>query len=183
MRAGAAGASERLIRHGATALVSFGLAGGLDPILRPGTVVVAADVLDDGERLSTDRVLAARFGGMTGHTVLAGSTVVADAAEKRALFAATGAHVVDLESGPVARIARSHGLPFAVVRAVCDPAERDLPPAALVALGPGGGIGLMPVLRSVLGRPRQIFGLLALARDAARARRALIGLAGQFGSV
>jgi adenosylhomocysteine nucleosidase len=172
-----------LIRQGATALVSFGLAGGLDPFLRPGAVIVAADVLDDGERLSADRVLAARFGAMTGHTVLAGSTVVANATEKQALFAATGAHVVDLESGVVARIARSHGLPFAVVRAVCDPAGQDLPPAALVALGPGGNIGLMRLLQSVLSRPSQIYGLLALARDAARARRALIGLVGQFKSV
>jgi adenosylhomocysteine nucleosidase len=183
MPGGAADASVRLIGQGATALVSFGLAGGLDPVLRPGAVVVAADVLEDGERLSVDGALAARFGGITGHTVLAGSTVVADAAEKRALFAATGAQVVDLESGAVARIAQSHGLPFAVVRAVCDPAERDLPPAALAALDPSGGIGLMPLLRSLLNRPSQIHGLLTLARDAARARRALNGSVSRFRSV
>ncbi|MDR3530287.1 MAG: hypothetical protein P4L90_07030, partial [Rhodopila sp.] len=92
------------------------------------------------------------------------------------------AHAIDLESGAMARVAEAHGLPFIVVRAICDPAERDLPPAALVALDPEGGIGLIPVLRSVLKQPNQLPGLLALARDAGRARRALIGLAERYRS-
>jgi adenosylhomocysteine nucleosidase len=169
-----------LVERGATALVSFGLAGGLDPALRPGAVIVARDVLSNGARFATDVALGAAFGGITGQTVLAGTAVVADAVAKRALFTATGAHAVDLESGAVIAVARAHGLPFAVVRAVCDPAERDLPPAALVALGPDGGIGLLAVLRSVVRRPGQIAGLLAVARDAARARRGLVGVAERF---
>jgi adenosylhomocysteine nucleosidase len=175
--AGAEAAASRLIAGGATALVSFGLAGGLDPSLRPGTLLVASDVLSDGERLAVDTALAKRFGGVTGHSILAGSTVVAEAAAKQALWAATGAHAVDLESGAVARVARRYGLPFAVVRAICDPAERTLPPAALVALNPDGRIGLMPMVRSLITRPDQIPRLLALARDASRARQALIQMA------
>jgi adenosylhomocysteine nucleosidase len=173
---GAAAAATQLIGQGATALVSFGLAGGLDPSLRPGMLVIAREVLSDGETLQADPALAARFGGLTGHTILAGSTVVATAAAKRALWTATGAHAVDLESGAVAQAARAHNLPFAVVRAICDPAERDLPPAALLALHP-----LLRVMRSVLTRPAQIPGLLVLASDAARARRALVDLAQQKG--
>lgn len=176
-------AAARLVGDGATALVSFGLAGGLDPALRPGMVVVASVVLADGERLAADAALAARFGGVTGHVLLAGAAVVADAAAKQAMFAATGAQAVDLESGAVARIASTCGLPFAVVRAICDPAERDLPPAALVALDRDGGIAVMAVVRSLVRRPGQIFGLLALARDAAVARRALVRLVGDFAAV
>jgi len=108
--------------------------------------------------------------------VLAGDAVAADAAAKRALFATTAAQAIDLESGGVARVADLHGLPFAVVRAICDPAERDLPPAALVALDRAGAIGFLAVLRSVARRPGQIPGLLALGRDAARARRGLQGV-------
>jgi adenosylhomocysteine nucleosidase len=179
--AGAGAAARRLVERGATALVSFGLAGGLDPALRPGVVIVARDVLSDGARFVADVALGAAFGGITGQTVLAGTAVVADAVAKRALFAATGAQVVDLESGAVVAVARAHGLPFAVVRAVCDPAERDLPPAALVALDPDGGIGLMAVLWSVARRPRQIAGLLAVGRDAFLARRGLVAMAERFG--
>nr|WP_294509926.1 hypothetical protein [uncultured Rhodopila sp.] len=175
--AGAAEAALRLVRGGATALVSFGLAGGLDPALRPGMVVVPDTVISGGRRFVADAGLAARFGGLTGHCLLAGDEIAADAASKRSLFAATGAQAIDLESGSVARVADAHGLPFAVVRAICDSAERDLPPAALVALDQAGAIGLLAVLRSVARRPGQISGLLALARDAARARRSLQGVA------
>jgi adenosylhomocysteine nucleosidase len=174
--AGAEAAATRLIADGATALVSFGLAGGLDPSLRPGALLVASDVLLDGERLAVDATLVKRFGGVTGHSILAIPAIVADAAAKQALRAATGAHAVDLESGTVARVARRHGLPFVVVRAICDPAERTLPPAALVALNPDGQIGLTLLIWSLIKRPNQIPGLLALARDASRAREALIGV-------
>lgn len=180
--AGAGVAATRVIERGATALVSFGLAGGLDPVLRPGTLIVALDVLSDGERLPADAALSDRFGGITGQTILAGTQIVANTATKRALFAATGAHAVDLESGAVARVARAYGVPLAVVRAICDPAERDLPPAAMMALDSAGGIQLMTVLRSVISRPGQIAGLLALGRDAARARRSLMGVVKRFGA-
>lgn len=178
--AGAEAAATRLIGQGVTALVSFGLAGGLDPMLRPGLVVVPSAVLADGARLLADGAVAGRFGGLTGHVLLAGTAVVADAAAKAALFRSTGAAAVDLESGAVASVALAHGLAFAVVRAICDPAERDLPPAALVALDSAGAIGLIRVARCVIGQPGQIPGLLALSRDAARARRALIGVIARF---
>lgn len=179
---GAARAASRLVEQGVTALVSFGLAGGLDPVLRPGAVVVPDSIVLDGETFHANAELAEPFGGFTGHIVLAGRVVVADAAEKRRLHRTTHAHAIDLESGAVVRIALAARLPFIVVRAICDPAERNLPPAALVALDPAGRIGLLPVLRSVARHPGQIPDLLALARDAAYARRALAGLAARYRS-
>jgi adenosylhomocysteine nucleosidase len=145
-------------------------------------VIVPSTVLSDGVASHADASLAERFGGLTAHTILGGSTIAADAAAKRRLYAATQAHAIDLESGAVAAIAGARGLPFIVIRAICDPAERDLPPAALTALDPDGAIGLWGVLRSLLGNPRQIPGLLALAHDAKLARRALLGLADRVGA-
>jgi adenosylhomocysteine nucleosidase len=78
-------------------------------------------------------------------------------------------------------VAQRHGIPFAVLRAVCDPADRNLPPAALVALSAKGRIALARVAISILFRPQQIPGLIALARDASRARRALVGRVNQIG--
>ncbi|HEX2943211.1 MAG TPA: hypothetical protein VHO91_19320 [Rhodopila sp.] len=174
--AGAARAAMHLLDNGADALVSFGLAGGLDPALRPGTVVIPTTVLTASRRFAADPNLIACFGGPTPHVLLAGSAVVAGREEKAALWAATGAHAVDLESGAVAEVAAQHGVPFAVIRAICDPAERTLPPAALVALDAEGGIGPLRVLASVLRRPSQIPDLLRLARDASAARAALVRL-------
>src|SRR3712207_2397214 len=65
---------------------------------------------------------------------------VATVAEKANLHSRTGAALVDLESLAVARVCRDHGRPFAVLRAVADPAERALPPAALAGLDEAGRI-------------------------------------------
>lgn len=157
-------------------MVSFGLAGGLDPALRPGALLVPGKVIGEGGPWDADPALAERFGGLTGHVILAGRAIVATAAEKRRLFADTQADAVDLESGAVALVAAAHRVPFAVVRAICDPAQRDLPPAALVALDSNGAIGLLSVIGSVLRRPGQLPGLLTLAEDAAKARRSLLRL-------
>ncbi len=161
-------------------MISFGLAGGLDPALRPGEVIVPQTVLSDGVTRQADRSLADRFGGLTTHTILGGRDIAATAVGKRRIQGLTQAHAIDLESGAVAATAAAHGLPFVVVRAICDPAERDLPPAALFALDPGGAIAPWRVIRSVFGDPRQIAPLLALARDARTARTALLRLATRF---
>ena len=177
--AGAEAAARQLIAQGATALVSFGLAGGLDPALRPGALIVPAEIVENGSVFPAHPALAARFGGLTPHRLLAGDVVVPDAAAKRAART-LDVHAVDLESGAVARVAMEHGLPFAVVRAVCDPAERDLPPAATVALDQKGAIGLMRVLGSLLRHPGQLSALMALGRDMARARKTLLAVVEQF---
>lgn len=154
-------------------LVSFGLAGGLDPALRPGDVLVPERVLSDAGSWAADPALRRALGPGRADPVFGGGTVLATAAAKRDLHARTGAAAVDLESAAVAEVARHHGLPFAVLRAVCDPASRDLPLAALVALDGGGRIDMMRVLGAVAARPREVPALLALGMDAARARRSL----------
>ncbi len=171
--AGALLAAERLVRTGATALVSFGVAGGLDPALRPGTLLVPHEVLTDGRCVPTDPTLNQRLGWQSEITLLGAERIVASAAAKMALFNATRAGAVDLESGAVAQVATRHGIPFAVLRAICDPAERDLPPAALIPPKPDGGIPLVRIIGSVLKQPAQLPFLPKLAADAAAAHRAL----------
>ncbi|MBN9559288.1 MAG: hypothetical protein J0H14_00985 [Alphaproteobacteria bacterium] len=168
---GAERAARELVAQGVAGLVSFGLAGGLDPALRAGDLVIPSFVLLAGSPLPTDPTL---LGRADGSTLLCGETAVASAAEKRHLFQMSGAGAVDLESGAVAQVALEHALPFAALRAICDPATRDLPPAALVALDARGAIGLLSVLRSLAARPGQLLALVGLARDAAAARRSLV---------
>lgn len=170
--AGARRAAESLLAAGAEGLVSFGLAGGLDPALAPGALVIPRAVRAGAATYETDPALA---GPPTAALILAGDTVLARVADKAAAWRETGASAVDMESGAVAEAAHAAGRPFAVIRAVCDPAGRALPPAALVALDDAGMIGLARVIGAVLRDPRQIPALLALARDAGRARRTLAG--------
>jgi adenosylhomocysteine nucleosidase len=171
--AGAETAARRLVEQGATALVSFGLAGGLDPALRPGELITPIAVHAGGRDIPTDPGLNCRLGGATPHRLLGADAIASSVAGKHDLWQSTGAVAIDLESGPVARAAESLGLPFAVLRAICDPAERDLPLAALAALDRQGAIALLRVLRSLLSHPTQLPAVLALAGDAAAAQRAL----------
>jgi adenosylhomocysteine nucleosidase len=170
--AGAARAAEALVTEGATALISFGLAGGLSPELRPGTLIVPASVSTPTAIYLTDVDLTRMLGGPA-HSLYAGTDLAVTRQDKAALHASTGADAIDLESGAVAEIAALHGLPFAVLRAICDPADSTLPSIAIIALGDTGSIRFMRVAGSLLCHPGQLPALARLATAAATARAAL----------
>lgn len=171
---GALVAAQGLIDEGSDALVSFGLAGGLDAALRPGALIVPCAVIVDDVRYPADPGLSRILGGVTPHTLVGADAIAVGVEDKRRLHCRTSAAAVDLESGSVARIAATHGMPFAVLRAICDPAVRTLPAVALSALDARGVIGLWRIIASLAVRPGQLPALLSLAVDAAAARRSLV---------
>lgn len=175
-------AAARLARSGAEALVSFGLCGGLDPALAAGTLILAeAIILPDGTALAADAAARARIHARLAAAgleraegaILGSDGPVATAGHKRSLFAATRARAVDMESLGVARAAQAAQRPFLVLRALSDPAGRDLPSAALRGLAPDGRRRPLPVLAAVARRPREGAALLGLALESRRGMRAL----------
>src|SRR5713101_3518515 len=167
--------------EGANCLMSFGIAGALAPDLRPGDVVISAEVVSDGNRWQVDewfqiRVtdLAREIGAFQG-PVFGAHAILATGADKSRAWRETGALAVDLESDVVARIASQAGIPFLVARTIADTAHRELPPAALIPLSEAGTPNLARVLGSVIREPRQIGTLIRLARET---RMALLALAG-----
>ncbi|MFT8243461.1 hopanoid-associated phosphorylase [Roseomonas sp. BN140053] len=168
--------------EGARGVLSFGIAGGLDPALRPGTILLATEVcLPDGTRLPADPRWAAALRGacevaglaVQGGRLAAAAAVVAEPADKAALRAATGALAVDLESGVAARFAAQRRLPFAALRVVADAAGHRLPRAAVVGLTPDGRPDIPRVLAALLRRPGDLPDLLRTAARTAAAMRAL----------
>ena len=161
----------------AQGIASIGIAGGLAPALRVGQWVVADRVIADGRSIETDNRwtaciadrLDATRGAFLGH-----NAVVATAPEKAALHRATGALAVDMESHIAVRVAQRHRLPFVAARVICDPANRSLPPAAQIGMKQDGGMNLLGVFGSVLGRPIQVPALIAVALDAERAFNSLL---------
>lgn len=154
------------------AILSLGIAGGLDPALRPGDLVVARDVIAEARwpaHAAWSAAIATACGALRAD--IAGSDqVVATAAGKAALRAATGAAAVDMESAAVARL----GVPFAVLRAIADTADEALPPAAADGLDAAGNPAPWRVIRALLRRPQDLPGLIRLAL---RSRTALAALA------
>ncbi|MGZ3696215.1 MAG: phosphorylase family protein, partial [Bdellovibrionota bacterium] len=85
------------------------------------------------------------------------------AASKADLFAQTKAVGVDMESQEAAAFAAEHGLPFAVLRTISDPANFDLPAAIREAINPDGSINYQAVISAIFRDPSQIGPLLQSA--------------------
>ena len=155
-----------------SAILSLGIAGGLDPALRPGDLVVARDVVAEA-RWRADEAWSAAIAEACGalRADIAGTDrVIASARAKATLRAATGAVAVDMESAAVARL----GVPFAVLRAIADTADEALPAAAAVGLDAAGNPAPWRVMHALLRRPQDLPGLIRLAW---RSRTALAALA------
>ncbi len=172
-------------------VISFGIAAGVASHLRPGAVVVASAVADSTTRHATDPVWSKMLLEAipdASHALVAGvDAPVATASDKRLIHRETGAASVDMESHLAARLAADHGLPFAVLRVVADPAHRDLPDAALAGMRPDGTTDVPGVLRALAGSPSQVSPLMRVAIDVALARSALVRsrqlLGRRFGAV
>jgi adenosylhomocysteine nucleosidase len=166
----------RQVPEGISAVLSFGIAGGLDPDLLCGDLVVATRVRGPGgayaAHLGWSAALARASGARLG-MVAGAPAVVGEPARKRVLRAATGAMVVDLETEAAAAFATRLGLPFAALRAVADTAEEVLPHAAAVGLTPDGRPAAGRVAMALLRKPNELPALLAVAK---RSRAALLAL-------
>ncbi len=167
-------------------VISFGVAGGLDPALRSGDVVVATEVMAGGRRWLAARALSEELiagAGLGRQRVIRGGLagveqVVAAQAGKAALRSETGAAAVDMESHIAAAYAADASLPFAALRVISDPATRALPALATNAIKPNGDIDLRKVLSGVARNPLTIRALYATGRDFNRALRSLRGCRG-----
>jgi hopanoid-associated phosphorylase len=168
---------EAAVRAGGSGIISIGIAGGLAPGLAPGDWVVASGVVAEGTRIPTDPSWSNRLLRALPSAIYADisgvDAPVATRADKRALHEEAGTVAVDMESHIAAKIAARHRVPFAACRVIIDPAERTLPPAALVGMRPDGRADVFAVVRSLCQQPRQTFALLRVVADARAARSAL----------
>lgn len=184
--AAAGAAAAALMDAGVSALMAFGTAGGLDPRLAAGSLVLPTEIIaPDGsrwvrtptasawrQRLSV-RLSAERT--VTSGCVVTAARPVETVADKAALFRDTGAVAVDMESAAVARVAAEHGVPFVCVRVVVDTAA-DVLPRAVAAASRAGRLQMGRLLLGMALAPADIGGLLKLAaryRIALRVLRAV----------
>ncbi|HZC57082.1 MAG TPA: phosphorylase [Xanthobacteraceae bacterium] len=164
--------------QGCPGIISFGVAGGLAPQLRPGTCVVGSAVISGENRMPISREWSLKLlqtipDAIPG-VLLGVPAPIANPDEKRELYVKTGAIAVDMESHIVAAVGLAHELPVAAIRVITDPAKRALPASAVAAMRPNGTTNIGAMLRSVLKRPKELPALFQTALDARAARATLV---------
>jgi adenosylhomocysteine nucleosidase len=154
-------------------VISIGLAGALSPHLKVGDCVIADQILTGMETWDCQESWRVRLLARLPHAhqgQFFGSDVIIEKPQTKAgLYDTTGALAVDMESQVAARFAASRDLPLAGLRVISDDASHVLPPAALVAMKPDGGIAIGRVLGSLLRKPTQVPALIRTARASSRA--------------
>lgn len=183
----AADAARELVGRGAAELVSFGVAGALDPSLECGAVFVATEVIDeDGSSYPCDQEWQRRIwsradddhtAGLESGILLSAAQPVITPSQKGQLHTSFGARVVDMETAAIAAVAHQHDLPFIALRVVLDTADAIIPPAALAGMSQDGRTDPWGTLAALVRRLGDLPDLLKLARADGRARKALARLA------
>jgi adenosylhomocysteine nucleosidase len=154
-------------------VISIGLGGALSPLLKVGDVVIAEKIITGTEdwdcHAGWRNRLASRLAQAHQGNIFGSDVIIHKAETKSGLYDTTGALAVDMESQIAARFAASRNLPLAGLRVISDDATHVLPPAALVAMLPDGGISIGKVLWSVMKKPAQIPALIRTGRASSKA--------------
>jgi adenosylhomocysteine nucleosidase len=151
---GALAATVLFDRFGCRGIIFSGVAGGLDPALAVGDLVIAAEVIQHdygamvqgalevyragalpfpqfrGElslKANPALIAAARGALADAHfgTILTGDSYLGCGQTRERLFSSFGGKAVDMESGAVAQVAEAFGAPWLIIRALSDLAGED----------------------------------------------------------
>jgi len=145
---------------------SVGFAGALDPALKVGEIFSPSRVIDarDGSSVETG----------CGRGVLVSAATIAGAEQKVKLAESYGAQAVDMEAAAVARGAQARGVRFMAVKAISDESNFAMPPMDRF-VGPDGHFCATAFAANVAAQPWLWPRVLQLARNSAKASRALCG--------
>jgi adenosylhomocysteine nucleosidase len=177
--------ARSLIEAGATALASWGMAGGLDPALGAGSILLPTEVLGpDGRTFNTEQgwrnrlsAAVAAHAPVCSGRLLTSPRAVGSVAGKAELFRTTGAVAVDMESAAIGAVAGQRHLPFIAVRVVVDSAADVLPRAVTAAADKEGHLQIGRLIGALALAPNELARLIRLARRYRAANRSLAAIA------
>jgi adenosylhomocysteine nucleosidase len=178
-RDAAEAAARALVDAGVAALMTFGMAGGLDPALQAGSVVLPCELIAaDGTRFVASRPWRERVAAavsplaVSAGNLLTSTRAIDTPSGKSAAFRDTGAAAVDMESAVVAAVAAQHNLPFIAVRVIVDTAADTLP-RAVVNASRLGKVRIGRLIAGLIVAPGDIAALIRLAQRYRIAMRSL----------
>lgn len=175
--------AQALIEAGASALVSFGVAGSLAPGLRSGTLFCPSCVLDERShdyqpdpawRVSLIRCLtAANLPLVKQGSLLSLPEPLLSVEAKGLMRERHQSLAVDMESAAIAIVAAEHRIPFIVLRAIVDEREDNVPAELQSSIDAWGRPRSLRMLATLLRHPYLLMELPTLAARMSKATRAL----------
>ena len=151
----------------ASTVLLVGISGALRPQATVGQAFLAERVIDERGDTHLPRITAgvARLPLVCSRDVVVGESARAATAER------TGAAMVDMESGPFARVATEVGWRWGVLRGVSDDAARELPSEVMRWLRLDGGTNWGNLAVDLATKPRIWPGVASMVRHANAAMR------------
>jgi adenosylhomocysteine nucleosidase len=146
-------------------VLTCGFAGGLNPELEIGDVVFTTGYAALDQRLADADAKHASF--------FSASRIATTVAEKKQLHTATGADVVEMESGAILAICRESRIPCAMVRAISDTAGEDLPLDFNALSNPDMSLDYGKLAWAIARAPRKIGALIHLHKKTSFAAQQL----------
>jgi hypothetical protein len=147
-------------------IILAGLAGGLDPSLAVGDVVIQAP---PNQSIPADWIPAnARNGKIVG-----AQSLVCTPQEKLALYRSTGCIAVDMETHVVTAYAERLGKPLLIIRAISDTAAHSIDPRLINLFDANGRIRPLGIAQYLLRNPSSVVTLFRLHRAASFAEHRL----------
>lgn len=174
-------AAELLLSKGATGLLSWGFAAGLDQGINAGNVLLPKRVIGAaGESYPVSmewhrrlhQALLAEFAVVT-EPILESAMIVNRPEVKCELARRTHAIGTDMESAAQARLAAARGVPFVAVRVISDTANTRIPQSVTDALDPSGMVSIRRCVTRAVSRPSDGIAMVRLGIQFHAARSSL----------
>jgi adenosylhomocysteine nucleosidase len=163
--------------------IATGLAGALDPSLKPGNIVAGrrCETLSGALKTSSDSDLlnlAVSANAGVVDAFLTSETVLITAAEKQSL--SSSGSVVEMESAHILAAASERRVPVVAVRAISDAADEDLPVDFRQIVDSRGHVRLAPLLKELALHPHRLPLLVQFGRQSRAAALSLADFLDKF---
>jgi adenosylhomocysteine nucleosidase len=171
-RSAARDATQILIAgHRPSLIVSAGFAGGLDPDLTRGKVVIPREIVDlDGNRFPVEPMDSESSPtDSSPFSLLTVDSIARTAAEKAELRANFRADLIDMETSAVAAVCGDQGKRFISIRVISDDAAAELPAEIATMLSRSTSYQIGAAFRAIVRRPSAVKDFWALHSHAIEA--------------